>query len=116
LGRKNIVYGYQLFDAVSLGASQTSAEVEVSQTDYGSIYLSWTGTSPVGTITVQAKNGADGTYRSLDFGSSISISGSSGNHDLILSELPFTHLKLVYTRSSGTGSMTANLTLKSGGA
>jgi len=116
LSRKNVIYGYLAFDAVSIGASQTSSEIEVGGEDYGSIYLFWTGSSPVGTLEVQAKNGANGTYRALDFGSTISISGASGNHDLILNELPFTHLKLVYTRSSGTGSLTANVTLKSKGA
>ena len=116
MSRKNIVYGYNLFNAVNLNASQTSEEVEVSQTDYGSIFLFWTGTSPLGTITVSAKNGGDGTYRNLDFGSAISISGNSGNHEIIFNDLPFTHLKLIYTRTSGTGSSTANLTLKSNGA
>lgn len=116
MGRKHVVYGFQLFDATTLGSTQTSAEVEVGQSDYGSIFLEWTGTAPVGVITVQAKNGTNGTYRDLDFGSTISISGSSGSHDLILNEIPFTHMKVVYTRTSGTGSMTASLTLKSRGA
>lgn len=116
MARKHVVYGYQLFDAVSLASSQTSSVVEVSQTDYGSIYVAWSGSSINGTLEVQAKNGEDGTYRALDFGSTITISGTTGAHDLIMSELPFTHIKLVYTRSAGTGSMTANLTLKSKGA
>jgi len=90
--------------------------MEVGQEDYGSIYVFWTGSSPVGTLEIQAKNGVNGTYRPLDFGSVISISGASGSHDIILNELPFTHLKLVYTSSSGSGSMTANVTLKSKGA
>lgn len=116
MARKNVIYGYQAFNAVDISSSQTSAEIEVGQEDYGSIYVFWTGSSPVGALTVQAKNGTNGTYRSLDFGSAISISGASGAHDLILNELPFTHLKLVYTRSSGSGSLTANVTLKSKGA
>lgn len=116
MARKHVVYGYQIFDAVSLASSQTSSEVEVSQSDYGSIFLSWSGSSINGTLEVQAKNGEDGTYRPLDFGSTITISGTSGTHDLLILELPFTHIKLVYTRSAGTGSLTANLTLKSAGA
>ena len=116
MARKHVVYGYDAFDAVSLSSSQTSAEIEVGQTDYGSIYIFWTGSSPSGTIEVQAKNGAAGTYRPLDFGATISISGASGNHELILTEMPFTYIRLVYTRSSGSGSMTANVTLKSKGA
>lgn len=116
MSRKQVLYGYRLYDSVSLASSQTSSEVEVGQADYGSIYIEWTGSSPVGVITLQAKNGTNGTYRSLDFGSAISISGASGNHDLILNEMPFTHIKLLYTRASGTGSMTASITTKSKGS
>ena len=116
MARKHVVYGYKAFDAVNIATSQSSLEIEVGQSDYGSIYLSWTGSSPVGVIEVQAKNGEKGTYRALDFGSTISISGNSGNHDIILNEMPFTHLMLVYTSTSGTGSMNAQVTLKSVGA
>ena len=116
MSRKQVLYGFKAFDATSLASSQTSAELEVGQADYGSIYITWTGTSPIGVITVQAKNGPNGTYRDLDFGSAISISGASGNHDIILNEMPFTHLQLVYTRTSGTGSISASITTKSKGA
>ena len=116
MARKHVVYAFDMFDAVSLGASATSSIVEVSQLDYASIYVSWTGSSTVGDLEVQAANGEDGTYHALDFGSTISISGASGSHNIILSEMPFTHIKLVYTRSSGTGSITATLTAKSASA
>jgi len=116
MGRKHVIYGFKPFNAADISSSQTSEEVFADQADYGSIYLFWTGTSVNGTLEVQAKNGKEGTYRALDFGSTISLSGSSGNHEIILNELPFTHIKLVYTRVGGTGSLTANLTFKSSGA
>jgi len=116
MSRKHVLYGFKIFDAVSLASTQTSVEVEVGQADYGSIFLEWTGTAPIGVVTVQAKNGDKGTYRDLDFSSSISVSGSSGSHDIILNDIPFTHLKLIYTRTSGTGSATASITTKSSGA
>lgn len=116
MARKHVVYGFKPFNNTDLSTSQTSSEVEVGQSDYGSIFLSWVGTSVNGTLEVQAKNGEKGTYHALDFGSIISLSGSSGSHDIILNELPFTHLKLVYTRVGGTGSVTAEVTFKSKGA
>jgi hypothetical protein len=116
LARKHVVYGYKAFNSADISTNQTSAEIEVGQSDYGSIFVSWSGTSPSGTLEVQAKNGENGTYRALDFGSTISISGNSGNHDILLKEMPFTHLKLVYTSASGTGLMTASVTFKSKGA
>lgn len=116
MSRKQVLYGFQIYNSVDLSSSQTSAEVEVGQADYGSIFVSWSGSAINGTLEVQAKNGVNGTYRALDFGSVISLTGSPGNHDIILNEMPFTHLKLVYTRSAGTGSMTASITTKSKGS
>jgi hypothetical protein len=116
MSRKQVLYGFQIYNAVDLSSSQTSAEVEVGQADYGSIFVSWSGSSVSGSLQVMAKNGVNGTYRALDFGASIPMSTNSGNHDLILNEMPFTHLKLVYTRSAGTGSMTASITTKSKGS
>jgi hypothetical protein len=116
LARKHVVYGYKPFNNVDLASSQTSSEIEVGQSDYGSIFVSWSGSSINGTLEVQAKNGDKGTYHALDFGAAISIAGTSGSHDIILNELPFTHLKLVYTRVGGTGSMSAEVVFKSKGA
>jgi hypothetical protein len=119
MARKNIIYGFKPFNPLNnadMASSLTSSEMEVGQLDYGSIYVSWSGSSINGTVEVQAKNGEDGTYRPFDFGSTITLSGSSGFHDLTLNDLPFTHLKIVYTRSAGTGTLNAEVTLKSRGA
>lgn len=111
-----------MLNAVSLGATVTSGATSVKGVDKASILVEWSaGTSPVGTITVEARNGdGDGqtapTWYELDMGSAISVSGSSGNHQLVFNELPFTDLRIKYTRSSGTATMTATITMKAVGA
>lgn len=117
MSRKQILPPFKMYNAVSLGATVTSTITSVAGMDKASIYFEWSaGTSPVGTLTVHARNGADGTWRELNMGSTISISGASGAHDLVFNELPFTDIKLVYTRSSGTGTVTATIAAKTVGA
>lgn len=101
-----------MIDAGSLGSSITSSTVNVINLDKASIHLEWTGSSPVGTITVQARNGEHDAWYALDLGSTISISGASGDHQLVFNELPFTDIRLLYTRTSGSGSLDAVVTMK----
>ncbi len=114
--RKNVVKGFQPFQATSLAANATSPEVNVINLDKASIYVDWAGTSPVGTLAVEAKNREDGDWFALDFGSPISISGNSGNHLIVLNELPFLAIRLVYTAGSGTGTIDAVIAAKTVGA
>lgn len=116
MGRKNVLKSFPMFDAVSLGANATSSETSVINLDKASIHIVWTGSSPVGTITAQARNGESDAWYVLDFGAAISVSGSSGEHQLVFNELPFTDIRLLYTRTSGSGSITARLSAKVQGA
>lgn len=109
--RKNVVRGFKMLDAASLAASVTSAEVNVINLDKASIYVDWSG-SANGTLAVEAKNAQNGEWFELDFGSPIPISGNSGSHVLIFTELPHETIRLVYTRSSGSGSIDAVLAAK----
>lgn len=110
-----------MFDNVSIAANQTSRSTVVEQLDKAGIVLEWTGSSPVGTVSVEGRLGNDQTatntdWHALDFGSTISISGSSGSHTLVLEELPWTELRIKYTATSGTGNLTATLLSKDIGA
>jgi hypothetical protein len=110
--RKNVVRGFKMFDAANISATVTSAEVNVINLDKASIYVDWTGTSPAGVLSVEAKNSENGTWFELDFGTPIPVSGSPGEHVLIFNELPHNTIRLVYTRTSGTGAMNAVLVAK----
>ena len=116
MGRKNVVKSYKMFDQEDISTSATSSITSVINQDKASISVSWSGTSPVGTLTVEARNGKDESFYTLEFGAPIPISGNTGDHQLILSEMPFTDIRIQYTSTSGTGTMDAIITSKTVGA
>ena len=113
---KRIVPGYKMWDSTSLGATNTSNSTNVQNLDKASIFVEWTGSSPSGTITVEVRNSSSGTWYALDFGSAITVSGASGTHSIILNELLFVDMRLVYTRTSGSGTINATIASKTVGA
>ena len=116
MGRKNVVKSYKMIEAGDLASNIESTTTNVINLDKASIHLKWSGTSPIGTITVEAQNGENDSWYELDFGSSINISGASGDHQIIFNELPFTSIRIQYTATSGTGEITATYTAKVTGA
>ena len=117
MGRKNVVKSFKMLDAVDISSSQTSDATNVINLDTASIHVVWSaGSSPVGTITVEARNGENDSWYELDFGSTISVSGASGDHQIMLNEMPFTDIRILYTATSGSATLTATLTMKTMGA
>jgi hypothetical protein len=103
-----------MFGSSGADMSQASVTSNVTRTEYldnVGIILSWTGTSPVGTLAIQASTD-NTTWVALDFGSTISISGNTGTHILNINQVPFSYLRAVYTKTSGTGTLTALLSSK----
>lgn len=84
--------------------------------------VSWTGTAPVGTMSVQVSNtytqNADGTTRNTGNWTTLTLSGpapvtgSSGNGFVDVDATGAYAIRLVYTRTSGTGTMNAVLAAK----
>lgn len=118
MARKNVIPSFKMLDSVSISTDQTSSTTNVTNLDRATIVLEWTGTSPVGVVTVEAQKKeiqnaiADTSWIELDFGATIAISGNTGNHVLILDNLDFTDIRLQYVSTSGVGAMTATLTAK----
>lgn len=113
-----------------MSASITSAVTILGASTLGSMSYSWTGTSPVGTIALQISDdyalSADGktvvnagTWNSVYFqlnGSSTLVnsaplSGNSGN-GIIEFNTGAWAIRTVYTRTSGTGTLSATITAK----
>jgi hypothetical protein len=103
-------------------ASLTSAVTILSNKSMISYGISWSGAAPVGSIAVQASNdyalGPDGrtvvnpgTWTALTFSSggsnvsSLPVSGSPGTGFIDIDMLSAYATRLVYTRTSGTGSL-----------
>jgi hypothetical protein len=117
MSKKAFLAPFKMFDAVSLGASQTSTATVVNGLDNIGMTVAWAGTSPVGTLEIQCATADLGqdetiTWTALDFGSAISIGGASGTHTISINQLPYNLIRAVYTRASGTGSMTVVITGK----
>jgi hypothetical protein len=125
VGRKNVVRSYKMFDAVTISTDQSSTATNVLNLDNASIQVIWSGGgTPVGTITIEATNidpdlpSFDSTtdYVTLTLSGTIAVSGNSGNHSIILEEMPFYAIRLIYTSTSGTATMSAYLSSKTIGA
>lgn len=104
--------------AISLGASATTGAFYVAQAFGYSIQIVWTG-APVGTFTLEVSNDAGPNEPYLTptnpgvvnwstyTGSAVAAGGGTGvwTWDVTLSSVRW--VRLVYTRTSGTGSLTS---------
>lgn len=116
MARKNLVPTYELQNFSDLSDNATSNSFNVQNLDNLSIHLLFSGT-PTGTVVVQARNGSDDGWYNLTLGGgAISLVGAPGSHQILLTYLPFTDIRLIYSRSSGTGTMEARITAKTVGA
>jgi hypothetical protein len=113
MSRKNVVHGYKMLNAVDSSIVQTSGATNVEQMDKLGIHALFSSASS-GTFKVQARNGASDGWFDLNFGSSMTISNET-DVQIILNECPFTDIRLVWTPSSSTGTLTASLTMKAVG-
>lgn len=93
-------------------------------------FFKWTGTSPVGTISIQGSNDFSlnnalnpynsGTWNTLtlNYGGSavttIPISGNSGNGIVDVTATGIYAVRLVYTAGSGSGTLTSYFCSKAG--
>jgi len=121
MARKDTLVNYQMFgtSGCDMSATTTSSVTNVNLMDNLGIILNWTGaSSPVGVVTFEVSNdynantGNAGTWQALNFGSTISISGSSGTHDVSINQLPYSNIRAKYTRTSGSGTLNCYLTVK----
>lgn len=112
-----------MLSSADISTTQTSDTTIVEGIDEASILVQWSGTSPVGTITIEASNSTENEFKknlevweTLDFSATISVSGNTGSHQILLNSLPFRAIRFIYTASSGTGSLTAHINASSIGA
>jgi hypothetical protein len=114
MSRKHVVHGYKMFNAVNSAVTQTSNPTNVEQIDKVSIHCTFSASSN-GTFTVQARNGSNDGWYALDFGVALTIA-SETDVQISLKECPFSDIRLIWTPSSSSGTLTASLSMKSVGA
>lgn len=129
-GRKNQLSSFKNYDAVSMGASATSTVTCIQFLDNIGVQLDWTG-SPSGNFQVQVSANysqdelgnviSAGTWVPLvlsywdgsQFVTSTNIPTTLGSPvylDLALLSAPY--IRVVYTRSGGTGTLNGRITAK----
>ncbi len=108
-------------------ASITSAATILSSMTCASYSLSWTGSTPVGTASVQVSNDYAingnivlnaGTWTTIYLNvngtpaTTIAITGNTGNGFIDIEKTAAYAIRLVYTKGSGTGTLNAIITGK----
>lgn len=115
-------------NGASMAASITSAPTILQQKSMCNYSASWSGTSPVGTLSVQASNDYSqdvtgkvsnaGTWNTLTLElngqpvQSIPVTGNTGSAMIDLDSIAAYAVRLIYTSTSGTGTMQALIVCK----
>lgn len=103
-----------MFDAVSIATNQTSNPTSLIRVDRAHILIEWSGAA-VGNLKVQARHHSmsnPGSWFDLSGLDIIPISGGPGTHEILFNTISFEEIRLVYTASSSTGSLTATIEAK----
>lgn len=119
MGRKHVIR-LELFTASSMAVQQVSKVIEVGELDKASIHAYWVA-GPAGTFEIQARNMNDKSdkvdqWYTLDTGTPWAVTAADDSVHLVLNEMPFTEIRLIYTPTSGSGMINAYLTSKTIGA
>ena len=90
-----------------MAASITGPETSVKNLDQITYEVVWSGTSPIGTIAVETQ--VKDVWQAIDL-PTIDVTGNSGSHLITINSAShFQKLRVVYNRTSGTGSMTVTI-------
>lgn len=120
-GRKSNLFRFQNITSASMGADVTSAVTNIQMLDNIGFQVVWTGT-PVGSFDVQVSlnytqdewgNVSNaGDWSSIGLTPAPSASGSAGSAYIDINQISAPWIRLVYTRTSGTGTLQGYITGK----
>ena len=117
----NLLFPVHIFNSASMATSLTSPVVEIRNQDNVGIQLHWTG-APVGDFDFQisSDHAQDsqgnvtnaGNWVSLPLSPAISAAGSADDAYVDLNQMSAMYCRVVYTRTSGTGSLSGVIVAK----
>ena len=122
MSSRPLIKPFQVITNASMAGNITSIVTIVDNMSMISYDISWTGSSPMGAITVEvsdtySQNAAGGvknagTWTELPLSAAGTVSGNTGTGFISLSQIPAYAVRIVYTRSSGTGTLNAFVNAK----
>lgn len=120
MGRKHVIKIDMFKDlSADMSGSLTSREIDVSELDKASIHCKWVA-GPEGEFQIQAKNydqlPITDSWYTLETGTAWSVVAADSEAQIVLNELPFVRLRLVWVPTSGSGTLISYLSSKSTGA
>ena len=106
----------------AMSGSITSTVTVIQKLSLISYSISWSGSTPVGTMSVEVSNDYEqnsdgsvrvaGTWNTLPLDAATAVSGNTGNGFIDIDLQGGYALRLVYTRTSGTATMQAVMSAK----
>lgn len=96
----------QIITAGDMSGNLSSLAIDISSLNNCSVQFTWSGTSPVGTVSVKISN--DGVNFD-NLSAPVAVSGNSGTKVIKDSGTGYKFIQAVYTFTSGVGSLTAIL-------
>jgi len=121
MARKDTLKSYVLLNEQSTASSfdTYSNPTNIDYLDNVGIQVVWTGTT-VGVLEVYGSNDAanaqQGKYPTnwskFEFGATINVDTTNSDLLIHMNQVPYSWIALKYTATSGTGTMTAKLTVK----
>lgn len=109
--RKNFLNPTRLTSAGDMSGDVTSSAVDVRYLDSAALQAVWSnGSTPVGVLTVQGsvnygQPGVTAAWTTISLSATLNVSGSSGSAIADLTQITYPYVRMVYTRSSGSGSL-----------
>ena len=107
MSRKHIAQKFNVIESGDLSGSLTSVITDCEQMDRISYTGVWSGTGVGGEIKV-FKSDDKVNWSQIPMSDTLLLSGTSGDFFLECTEVNFKYVKLTYTFSAGTGSLTVS--------
>ena len=106
----------QIITSGNMASNVTSSGIDILKMEQCSIQAVWSGSSPTGAFKIQASNDIVSSAASVSTWSDLSDSSYSitadGDFMWALSPASYRFIRLVYTRTSGTGTLNAKALCK----
>lgn len=107
------LFNIQLVDAQSMGSSITSSSLNIQEAISYAVQAVWSaGATPVGTFDLQGSND-DSNFTSL-LDSPAAVSGNTGSIIINVEKHAYGFIRIVYTRTSGSGTLNVKVNAKRG--